>query len=290
VTGNGCLAAESFGDPCIPATGQVNYGSGVNCPASSSYTLTVPDWVTGPSDIQAIGVNDWVNSNGKKAKSPQIYAFAVPVDGSCPVTSVTLPDVSNTVLASPGPAGLVLPALHVFGVALRNTTTSTPLISGSSQASPSNQAWTGAFESPVEDAFGLPSGYTWGNQTMRIAASVNGRGRGRSRAHRDAPSNTRSRVPVLRPARLLPMPHGRPVLVHAVRVRPVHLRRVPSWRAGPVQWPAPQTATVSVSPASRADAAFSEKELARPTPARCGQARCRSGSGPRALRAFRGHG
>jgi hypothetical protein len=147
--------------------------TGASCPASSSYTLTAPDWVTGPSDIQAVGVTDWVNSNGLKAKSPQIYAFAVPVDGSCPVTSVTLPDVGNIVLASPASAGLVLPAMHIFGVALRNTTTSTPLVSGSAQASPSQQAWTGAFESPVEDAFGPPSGYTWGNQTMRIAVSVN---------------------------------------------------------------------------------------------------------------------
>lgn len=173
VTGSGCLEAQSFGAPCVAATGQVNYATATGCPSSTTYTLTAPDWVSGPSDIQATGVTDRVTPSGLQANSPKIFAFAVPVDGSCQVTSVTLPDVGAMVLTTPaGSVSLVLPALHIFGMALRNTTTATPTVAAS-QPSPSGQAWTGAFESPVEDAFGSPPGYTISDQTMRISVATN---------------------------------------------------------------------------------------------------------------------
>jgi hypothetical protein len=134
-----------------------------------SYTLTVPDWVYGPADIAALELPDRDDPDTQRADNPKIFAFAVPLDPACTVTSVTLPDVSDAVTG----VTTSQEALHVFGMALRNTTTATPEIGGGLPASPSGQAWTGAFESPVEDAFGPPSGYTLGDMSIRMAASPN---------------------------------------------------------------------------------------------------------------------
>ncbi len=80
-----------------------------------------------------------------------MYAFSVPVNPMCTVQSVTLPDVSASV--RPTVASGVSqpqPALHIFGMALRNNTTATPQVGGSSMAAPAKQGWTGAFEAPAE--------------------------------------------------------------------------------------------------------------------------------------------
>lgn len=180
-TGSGCLQVPKFGDAgCTPASGTVNYAPG--CPETNgrttvSYDLTVPDWTTGPADLQAIATADKVSSSGAQADSPKIYAFAVPLDANCTVESVTLPDIGATAYAAtPSGDGVVLPALHVFGMSIRNTTTETPEANGASVSSPSGQAWTGAAESPVEDAFAPPSQVTWGNQTFReqVTPTVSG--------------------------------------------------------------------------------------------------------------------
>lgn len=176
VSGSGCTGVMAFNTntSCGPATGTINYASGCAVGAAVSYTLTVPDWVEGPSDIAALTMPDRDTSSGQQADTPKIYAFAVPVDASCTVSSVTLPDVSATVKIAVATGVNVEPsALHIFGMALRNDTTATPEVNGSAVASPSGQAWTGAFESPVEDAYAPPSGTTWGNQTVRITASPN---------------------------------------------------------------------------------------------------------------------
>jgi hypothetical protein len=178
VTGAGCSGVAAFDTTtsCNPATGNITYNS--SCPQSqAAYTLTVPDWVTGPSSIAALTTPDWDTTTGQQADSPKIYAFAVPLNGSCTVTSVTLPDVTPSVLANitPGSGGVSQPqpGLHIFGIAIRNNTTATPQVTGTAAASPSAQAWTGAFESPIEDAYPPPSGHTWGNQTARIELSPN---------------------------------------------------------------------------------------------------------------------
>jgi hypothetical protein len=187
VTGDQCsgilVADTTETGPCSPAGGQVNYNSG--CPTGpTSYDLTVPGWLsTGASDISALTMpaRDSAN-NGQQADSPEIYAFAVPVNPSCTITSVTLPDVAAIARASvTGSATQAEPTLHVFGIAVRNTTTATavqPPVAAPAVApcaagcpSPAGQAWTGAFESSIESAFALPSGS--GNQTVRVSASVN---------------------------------------------------------------------------------------------------------------------
>jgi len=172
VSGSGCLDSGGFGDPgCVPSTGTINYAAG--CAAAGGqtsvpYDLTVPDWVTGPSDIQAISTADRVNSAGEQADAPKIYAFSVPLYADCTVTSVTLPDVGATVYAAtPSGSGVDVPALHIFGLSLRNTTTATPEVSGTAAAAPSGQGWTGAMESPVQLAAGPPAGQTWGDNTFR---------------------------------------------------------------------------------------------------------------------------
>jgi hypothetical protein len=178
VTGAGCGGAVAFDvtTSCDPATGNITYSS--SCPqGDTSYTLTVPDWVKGPSDIAALTLPDQDTSTGQQAANAKIYAFAVPLDGSCTVTSVTLPDVTPSVVAdvTPGIIGVKQPqpGLHIFGMAIRNNTTATPEANGTAAPAPSGQAWTGAFESPVEDAYPPSSGHTWGNQTVRIELSPN---------------------------------------------------------------------------------------------------------------------
>jgi hypothetical protein len=173
VTGYGCSGATAFETEvgCGPASGDINYAGCAGQPASSApYTLTVPDWVTGPSDIAALSLADRVSPSGLQADSPKIYAFAVPLTASCAVTSVSLPDVGASV-SYPVASGVTdfLPSLHIFAMAFRNTSTATP---GSSVAQPSGQGWTAAFASPVADAFPPTSG-SWGDQTLRISVSPN---------------------------------------------------------------------------------------------------------------------
>ena len=82
-----------------------------------SYTLTVPDWVEGPSDIAAL---EMPNRDHRPAASRRltanIYVFAVPIDASCTVASVTLPDVSASVRPTVASGvSQAQPALHIFG-------------------------------------------------------------------------------------------------------------------------------------------------------------------------------
>jgi hypothetical protein len=167
--GVGCDGNPAFDTnaSCAPATGTIAYAAGCPNGTSQSYTLTAPDWIEGPSDIAALVLPDWDTAGGQLAGQPKIYAFAVPVDPSCTVTSVTLPDVGDNV----DDAATYQPALHILGLALRNTTTATPEADGTQAAAPSGQAWTGAFESPIEDAYTRSS--SAGDQTFRIDASVN---------------------------------------------------------------------------------------------------------------------
>jgi hypothetical protein len=184
VTGSGCSAmlAIDTSTPCDPAAGTINYASGCTPEAPTNYSLAVPNWVEGPLDIAALETASRDNPAGQQADNPSVYAFAVPLDPSCPVTSVQLPDVSDSVdVTYNGGLTRSQPALHILGMAVRNTTTATPVpattVGGTgaqaAPASPAGQAWTGVWESPIEDAFSPPSGKTWGNQTVRIAVGPN---------------------------------------------------------------------------------------------------------------------
>ena len=115
---------------CNAATGTIEYytdGGTNGCPAQASYTLAVPDWVSGPSDIAVAEFPARDHPGGQQADGPNVYEFAVPLNPSCTVTSIALPDVGNSVAATVG-MGVAenLPSLHVLGMALRNTTTADP--------------------------------------------------------------------------------------------------------------------------------------------------------------------
>ena len=164
--GSDCNLTPDFDDngACVPASGEVNYAPGCPAGVTQPYELTVPDWVAGPSDIAALEMQwrDVYPAPDISKDNPKIYAFAVPTDPACQVSSVELPDVGT---------GLSQPALHIFGMSFRNTTTATPQAGGGQPASPAGQAWTGAYASSIENAYAPPSGDTWGSQTVRIAVS-----------------------------------------------------------------------------------------------------------------------
>lgn len=172
VTGDGCSGLTAFdgtASGCTPAQGTITYTDGTTAP----YWLTVPDWWNGPADIAAVSIADADTSSGghvSPAPTPKMFAFAVPLNPGKQVASVTLPDVGDTVTAT----GLTSPlsALHVFGMAVRNTTTATPAQPGAACqpgcAAPAGQAWTAAFESPIESGWG-PANVS--SQTYRMAVS-----------------------------------------------------------------------------------------------------------------------
>lgn len=176
-TGGGCTAAaqnDANVAGCEPATGTVNYAPGCR-ETSSTYYLTVPDWVTGPGDIAAVTMPDRDLLGGQQADNAKIYAFTVPVDPGCQIASVTLPDVGDSVSmrldSGSSPATYNPPALHILGMSVRNTTTASPLAGGGTAAAPAGQSWTGDWASPAEAATAPPSG-KWGNQTLRIQVPV----------------------------------------------------------------------------------------------------------------------
>ena len=105
-------------------------------------------------------------SVGQVSQPVKIYTFAIPLDPNVAVSSVTLPDVGSVDKAA-------VPALHILGLAVRNTTTATPEVNGTAAAAATGHGWTGAYASPIDWDYGPPSGSSWGNQTFRIAASPN---------------------------------------------------------------------------------------------------------------------
>jgi len=174
VTGTGCDGVDAFSGSdtgCVPSSGTITYTNG----DTATYDLTVPDWISGPSDIAAVSTADWDQSGGtSQAEGPKIYAFAVPLNPALTVASVTLPDVDDAVYA---PGTNPLAALHVFGMSVRNTTTATPAASGTPVAVPAGCGgsgaacgWTGSYDSPIEAGWG-PA--TDENLTYRMAVSMN---------------------------------------------------------------------------------------------------------------------
>ncbi|PWI45259.1 hypothetical protein CK485_03665 [Streptomyces sp. ICBB 8177] len=166
VTGSYCFSGTDAGQAC-PAAGLITYTDGT----TASYDLTVPDWITGPSTLSGACLPHWNTPSGQSTdttKQPKIYSFAVPLDPSKTIASVTLPDVSQS-------ADNNTPALHIFGMATRDTTTGTPKADGSTVAAPNGRSWTGAWASPNDGEYNL-NGSGFGNQTFRVAVkpSVSG--------------------------------------------------------------------------------------------------------------------
>lgn len=175
VTGDDCSLSttQDINDKnCQAPTGTVNYASGCDLPAQPFY-LTVPDWTSGPSDISVLQTPDRDLSTGPQAASPQLYAFAVPLQPGCQVASVVLPYVGISVSApvASGVSYNAIPALHIFGMSIRNTTTSTPESDGTQTPATAGQAWTAAFASPVERAYVQPGGANWSKESIRMAVT-----------------------------------------------------------------------------------------------------------------------
>ncbi|MFF9581851.1 hypothetical protein [Streptomyces achromogenes] len=150
VSGTDCTLGNGQYEDCRAGgpTGTLTYADG----STSAYHLSVPDWVYGSNALAAVTLPHRNHANGtQETRSTNIYAFAVPLQPGRSLSSVTLPDLSNA-------ARQDVPGLHLFGMALRDTTTA-----------PGSAKWTGAWSSPSEGAFNY-EGTDYKNQTFRIAA------------------------------------------------------------------------------------------------------------------------
>ena len=143
-----------------PAKGIIDYTDGSTTP----FTLTVPDWVTGPPTLAAVSLPHWNRPTGQLTAAAgqglKIYPFAVPLAQGKTIEQVILPDVASGPAKNQG--------LHIYGMSVRNTTTSTVQPSGTSVATPTGQSWTGAWGNPNEGAYNYQGG-NFSNQTIRIA-------------------------------------------------------------------------------------------------------------------------
>lgn len=155
VSATDCEFEDSRYSDCSEASGTVAFGDGT----TQSYYLAVPDWHAGPFGVQVLSFPHTNSPSGQTAVAQRMYAFAVPLPPGASVSSVTLPDLSDTARAH-------VPGLHVFGMAVRDTTTA-----------PGGAKWTGAWESPSETgSYNFIGGANYGDQTFRLAVrpSVSG--------------------------------------------------------------------------------------------------------------------
>ena len=170
VAGQDCDVYQSGqGTGCVPAPeGTITYAAGSGAPVQN-YDLEVPDWRNAASQAAVVTLPQFASGSGTQSGAAGLYAISVPLNPQAPVASVTLPDVGAVVQAA---AGVPWSAVHIFGVAVANTTTATP---GSLLGSVSPQAagpWTGAWASPPEGSFAPQSGSSYGNQTIRLVTQA----------------------------------------------------------------------------------------------------------------------
>ncbi|WP_379869138.1 SGNH/GDSL hydrolase family protein [Marinactinospora rubrisoli] len=113
-------------------TGLIGYRDGTRTP----YTLTAPDWDTGPLATKAVALPYSNGTAGRSAEPVRLYAVTVPVDPTRAVAHVELPRAGQA-------------RLHVFAVAVRE-----------------NTGWTGTWSAST-------SGYApvgpWQDRTLRLA-------------------------------------------------------------------------------------------------------------------------
>lgn len=156
VSGSYCFSGTDPQGACA-ATGTVTYTDGT----SSTYDLTVPGW-SDTLDSIATAVFPHENvTTGQKTAGRRMYAFSVPIDPSKTIASVTLPDVSNHI-------GYHTQALHIFGMATRDTTHRTPKADGTTVTTASGTSWTGTWADPNEGQYNFQGG-NFSDQTFRIA-------------------------------------------------------------------------------------------------------------------------
>ncbi|MEU6493466.1 hypothetical protein [Streptomyces sp. NPDC046984] len=151
VSGTQCTLGNGQYEDCLAGgpSGTITYAGGS---APTAYHLNVPDWVYGSNNLAAVTLPHRNHINGsQETRSTNIYAFAIPLKAGTQISSVTLPDLTDA-------ARQYVPGLHIFGMAVRDTT-----------SAPTGAKWTGAWSSPNEGAFNY-EGTDYKNQTFRIAA------------------------------------------------------------------------------------------------------------------------
>lgn len=119
-------------------SGTIDYADG----SHRGYSLTAPDWFSGPSDAMAVRVPRRNTPAGPTALDVKLYAVSVPLDAGKRLASVTLP------AAAPGDAAPT-PELHVFSLGLR------PVAAG----------WTASWSTAVDDGL---APYVWTDRTLRM--------------------------------------------------------------------------------------------------------------------------
>ncbi len=148
VSGNGdalsFILASTVGD--TSGTGTITYADG----STQTYTLSVQDWYTGPTDAMTVRLPNWNGPSGTQGVPVKLYTDTVPLDPAKTVDSVVLPAIS----AAPGPSTA---AMHVFALGIR----------------PSAGTWSGTWAAAADD--GLVSG-PWTRRTLRMVehSSVGG--------------------------------------------------------------------------------------------------------------------
>jgi hypothetical protein len=163
VVGTYCFDSTDPAAFCAPQ-GTIIYSDGTTQP----YDLTVPDWTAGPSPLAAVTLPHLNSPGGQSTPGagPKLYPFSIPLTTGKTVSKIVLPDTAS--------AGAAAPALHIFSIGGRNTTTGTATAAGSTAAA-ANSGWTGAWGAPTEGNYNF-QGANFTNQTFRIAVkpSVSG--------------------------------------------------------------------------------------------------------------------
>lgn len=158
IAGAGCTIANGAPTNCSEPTGTLTYSTSSGT-TNAQYSLSAPDWVTGPSSLAAISLSNEDGPNGPTGNPLRIYAFAVPLNTGAQLSSVTLPDISAAPAAN-------VPGLHILAMGVRPVRTA---------GAPSGDSWTGAWAAPVETTY-ANGGSAWDNQTIRtvVTPSVSG--------------------------------------------------------------------------------------------------------------------
>ena len=145
VAGVYCFTSTDPTSHCA-SQGSITYASGCSSATNNAqpYTLTVPDWASGPSELAAVTLPHTNTASGTQSSTshPMIYAFSVPLYPGCTVQSVALPD--DAILGSDfGTREGNISEIHLFSMGTRDTTTGTVEANGTTASLSSPNTWTG---------------------------------------------------------------------------------------------------------------------------------------------------
>jgi lysophospholipase L1-like esterase len=132
------LATSTNGD--TSGSGLVTYRDGTY----DSYRLTVQDWASERPGAAALTVRQSQDGAGHGVGHASLYAVSVPLTHGKSVASVTLPRTAGG-------------QLHVFGIAVRNTS-----------VAPHGTWWTGSWATSFGSAPAVPQAPDWKAQTFRM--------------------------------------------------------------------------------------------------------------------------